>query len=180
MSDFASRYVTLSDPLHAFDDAYYEVTRLLATVLDPDWVCSHVAALCDEYAAIAEASSEPAPERGSDHVVAFAEAGRRARHAFYQEDFLETELLTPLGIMPGAVVVQHVVNELVSHAWDIAHAIGADLTLDDDLLERVQLSWRVFFETHGRPSHNFEPERPAPPGASSADRLAAFLGRPIG
>jgi uncharacterized protein (TIGR03086 family) len=183
VTDFATRYVTLPDPLGAFDDVYYEVTGLLFAAGQhpeaPDWLLSHVVELCDEYAAVAEGSPEPPPDRGADHVAAFAEAGRRARHAFREEDYLESDHLTPIGILPGSVTVQHVVNELVAHAWDIAHAIGAELHLPDELFDRVQESWQVFFETFGRPELNFEPEQLAPEDASAADRLAAYLGRTV-
>lgn len=183
MSDFVARYVTLSDPLEAYDNAYYAVTGLLYAASQkadpPGWLLSHVVDLCDEYAALAEGSIAPAPDRGTDVVMAFAEAGRRARHAFRSEGYLNREELTPIGIMPGSVVVQHVVNELVSHAWDIADAVGADLQLPDELYDQVRASWQVFFEAYGRPETNFALEQTAPADASAADRLAAYLGRTV-
>jgi len=183
VSDFATRYVTLPDLLEAYDDAYYEVTRLLFEAgrhpEPPQWLLSHVVDLCDEYAALAEGSSEPPPDRGTDYVAAFAEAGRRARHAFGQDGYIQTDHLTPIGIMPGSATVQHVVNELVSHAWDIAHAIGAQVQLPDELCDRVRESWQVYFDSYGRPEINFEPEQPAPEEAGAADRLAAYLGRTV-
>jgi uncharacterized protein (TIGR03086 family) len=183
VSDFAARYLTLPDPLGAFDDIYYELTGLLFKAsrrLDPpEWLLSHVVELCDEYAAVAEGSSGPQPDRGPDHVAGFADAARRARHAFSADGYLESDHLTPIGIVPGAMTVQHVVNELVSHAWDIAHAIDTELHLPDELFDQVRESWRAFFETYGRPEINFEPEQPAPADASAGDRLAAYIGRTV-
>jgi uncharacterized protein (TIGR03086 family) len=188
-ADFADRYVTLPDPLAAFDEAYYEMTGLLfASMKHPgtplgswsfDRLREHVVQLCDEYAAVAEGVVDEVPDRGNDFVVAFAESARRARHAFYAPDYLHGRRDTPIGLMPGSATVQHVVNELVSHAWDIAHAIGGKVRVPDDIIDRCRLSWQVYFETFGRPGFNFEPEKPAPEDGSAADRLAAYLGRTV-
>jgi uncharacterized protein (TIGR03086 family) len=187
--DFADRYVTLPDPLDAYDEAIYEVTGLLFGAMNHpgaptgswsfDDLRQHVVQLCDQYAALAEGVAEPPPDRGTDYVLAFGDAARRARHAFRQPDYLYAREETPIGLMPGSATVQHVVNELVVHAWDIAHAIGREVRVPDDIIDRCRLSWQVYFETYGRPEFNFDPEKPAPPDASAADRLAAYLGRTV-
>jgi len=189
VSDFADRYVTLPDPVDAFDEAYYDITGLMfASMNHPgapmgswsfDRLREHIVQVCDEYAALAEGVVEPVPDRGTDYVQAFSDAARRARHAFLQPDYLHAREETPIGLMPGSATVQHVVNELVSHGWDLAHAMGTQIRVPDDIIDRCRMSWEVFFETFGRPAFNFDPEQPAPPGACAADRLAAYLGRPI-
>jgi uncharacterized protein (TIGR03086 family) len=77
--------------------------------------------------------------------------------------------------------IDHQTTEFAVHAWDLARATGRPLNLDDTVVERA-LHWA---SGRLRPEHRgseeagraFGPEVTAQPGASAADRLAAFFGR---
>ena len=74
------------------------------------------------------------------------------------------------------------VNDQFVHGWDLARAIGHDTDLDsrlaDELLVRGQ-AWITDAYRGPDGTGLFGPSVMAPAGASSADRLAAFLGRSL-
>lgn len=57
--------------------------------------------------------------------------------AFAQPDIAGRVFQHPAGDMPGAQVLRFRVGDLLVHRWDLARAIGADETLDADLVEEV-------------------------------------------
>ncbi|WP_020574255.1 TIGR03086 family metal-binding protein [Actinopolymorpha alba] len=205
MTDFATAFVTIDDPFAAFDLAVEEVATLFAVAdssaatnhtvvpLD-DWSSEllrhHVVSLLEEYAAVAEGKPErgPTPPQADGRPIAedlphrasdFLAAAAHARQALCRPEVLAGTRDTQIGPQPGAAVLQHVLNELISHAWDLARSLGRKVTLPDELVEQCQASWRAFFDAFGRPSVNFQPEQPTPADASAADRLAAYLGRRV-
>jgi uncharacterized protein (TIGR03086 family) len=189
--DFADRYVTVADPLAAFDQTLFELAGLamlagsdIMPVTNPlagwsfDQLLRHITELLHENAALAE-GVEYSPPIHVEWAMAITGAGVRARSAFRRRGYVVERAPTPLGIHPGSVVIQHVVNELAVHCWDLATSLNRRNHFPDWLPERCQASWQVFFDTYGRPAHNFEPEQPAPPDATATTRLAAYLGRKI-
>ncbi|WP_186316123.1 TIGR03086 family metal-binding protein [Catellatospora sichuanensis] len=187
-------YLTLDDPPAAYDTITAEVGALAGTVPpqrmdDPtpcaDWtvrrLLRHLAFIHDRYATLAEGAPPPDEEPDyPDPVAAFGEHAARARVAFRRPGYLTEVAPTPIGPQPGAVTVQHVVNELTVHGWDLARALGASTDLSPELARRALASWRSFLDDMPRTGDPFGPERPAPAGATEADRLAAYLGRDAG
>jgi len=73
---------------------------------------------------------------GSDPVGAFRSSLERVTQAFEAPGALAARVHHPKsGQMSGAQLRVLRVNELTVHAWDLAHAIGADPDLDDDLAQ---------------------------------------------
>ncbi|MEU5543349.1 TIGR03086 family metal-binding protein [Streptomyces sioyaensis] len=113
---------------------------------------------------------------GDDHLAAFADSVRAARAAFTGSGMLH-RTYGPYEA-PGAVIVQQVVVELLAHGWDLARATGAPTVLAPEVAEEtLAAAHRIYGAAPRTAGSSFAPERPAPPGASAADRLAAFLGR---
>ncbi len=190
--DFAHRYVTVADPLTAFKETCFELAGLSFACRfregpkvvplqgwGVDELQRHIVELLHESAAVAEGDGEMAPHLGDDYLSALSRGLSRAHKAFHRRGYLGERRPTPIGLQPGAVVVQHVVNELVVHTWDLATSMNVRLKYPDWLPERSLLSWQAFFDTFGRPAHNFDPEQPAPPNATAATKLAAYLGRKV-
>lgn len=187
-------YLTLDEPLAAYDRITAEVGALACTVTpqqmgDPTpcdgWtvrrLLRHLAFINDRYATLAEGAPIPEDEPDyTDPVAAFAGHAARARAAFGRPGYLTEVAPTPIGPQPGAVTVQHVVNELTTHGWDLARALGTSTDVAPDLARRVLASWRAFLDGRPRDGGPFGAERPAPAGATEADRLAAYLGRDAG
>lgn len=187
-------YLTLPDPLAAYDTITAEVGALAGTVtaerMDDPTPCAgwtvrrllrHLAFIGDRYATLAEGAPPPEDEPDyPDPVAAFGAHAARARAAFARPGYLTEVAPTPIGPQPGAVTVQHVVNELTTHGWDLARALGVSTDVAPQLAPRALASWRSFLDGATRDGGPFGPERPAPSGATEADRLAAYLGRDAG
>lgn len=113
---------------------------------------------------------------GDDHRAAFDDSVRAALAAFTGSGMLR-RTYGPYEA-PGAMIVQQVVVELLAHGWDLARATGAPTGLAPEAAEETLAAARRIYGAAPRTEgSSFAPERPAPPGASATDRLAAFLGR---
>jgi uncharacterized protein (TIGR03086 family) len=195
MSDFIERYATLADPLAAFDETVAAVGVLVGGTridqfADPtpcsDWdvhkILDHLIETMDIYGDLARGTmpQEGEERRYDDPVAAFDVIAGRARSAFAAPGYLEAISDTPIGPQPGRVVVQHVVNELVAHGWDLARGTGQDTDLVPRIADNVLASWQAFLGTWDRSGNpNFTAERDAPADATPADRVAAYLGREV-
>ena len=143
---------------------------------------NHLVHVIIRYAAIANGLPPPdeADHVGGDPATAFRESGRTAREAFLRPGMLEQPYDAPWGKIPGSMMVQHVVNELLAHGWDLARATGQSTDITPDLAAESLAIWREWSAHIPRsPGSPFGPEQPAPNGATAADRLAAFLGRKV-
>ncbi|WP_405148497.1 TIGR03086 family metal-binding protein [Sphaerisporangium sp. NBC_01403] len=114
---------------------------------------------------------------GGDHVAAFRAAAGAAMAAFGRPGMLEERF----GPAPGWRLVEQVVIEMLVHGWDLATATGRPADLAPDVAEAILPAVRAIYgELPRTPGGSFAPERQAPPGATAADRLAAYLGRAVG
>ncbi len=190
--DFADRFVTVANPLKAFTEAYTDLigAKLVAQMIgsfstDPivvpvrGWSLDALLRHLNEFLLeIAAAVEEPGVAETLD-VEEFHSGAMRVYRAFHRPHYVGERRPTPLGVQPGSVMIQYVINELVAHSWDFTTAINRRNRLPDWLAERCLLSWQVFFETFGRPAEHFDPERPPPPNPTVLTRLAAYLGREV-
>ncbi|MGY5127688.1 TIGR03086 family metal-binding protein [Streptomyces nigrescens] len=113
---------------------------------------------------------------GDDHRAAFDDSVRAALAAFTDSGMLR-RTYGPYEA-PGAMIVQQVVVELLAHGWDLARATGAPTGLAPEAAEEtLAAAHRIYGAAPRTEGSSVAPERPAPPGASATDRLAAFLGR---
>lgn len=76
---------------------------------------------------------------GDDPVAAFVESSDAQEAAFRRPGAFEAVCHHPVGDVPGEMLLGFRVTDLALHAWDLARAIGADETLDPDL---VDLLWQ--------------------------------------
>ncbi|MFC4536037.1 TIGR03086 family metal-binding protein [Sphaerisporangium dianthi] len=114
---------------------------------------------------------------GGDHVAAFRAAAEATMAAFGRPGMLTRRY----GPAPGWRLVEQVVIEMIVHGWDLATAIGRPADLVPDVATAIMPSVReIYGDLPRTPGGSFAPERPAPVGATPADRLAAYLGRPLG
>ncbi|MFH8349330.1 TIGR03086 family metal-binding protein [Streptomyces sp. NPDC018045] len=121
-------------------------------------------------------TDQDADHLGDDHAAAFRASVGEALTAFTQSGMPE-RTYGPYEA-PGALFVQQAAVELLAHGWDLARALGAPGDLAPEVAEEVLEAARGLYGTAPRTrGGSFAPERPAPAGASGADRLAAYLGR---
>ena len=104
----------------------------------------HVASGCRMATALAGGGSrnDAIAVLGVDHLghdpTSSIDAALAAQlEAFAQPDVDGQLFHHPAGDMPGAQVLRFRITDLLVHRWDLARAIGADETLDPDLVAEV-------------------------------------------
>jgi uncharacterized protein (TIGR03086 family) len=74
---------------------------------------------------------------GDDYLVSFEDSMTDSEAAFREEGALASMVQHPIGEVPAAQLLQFRIGDLTLHSWDLAHAIGADETIDPDLAAYV-------------------------------------------
>jgi uncharacterized protein (TIGR03086 family) len=77
------------------------------------------------------AMAEPVPD---DLPAAFDASADRQQAAFEEPGSLERICHHPVGDIPGTQLLGFRIGDMALHAWDLARAIGADETLDADVV----------------------------------------------
>lgn len=72
-----------------------------------------------------------------DYLVAYEDSIADSRAAFSEEGALDAVVHHPSGDVPAAQLLQFRIGDLTLHSWDLAHAVGADETLDPELAAYV-------------------------------------------
>ena len=107
-------------------------------------------------------------------VVAFAADG------IAQRTFRLPEISTSEEFPAGRAIRFHFIDYVV-HGWDVARSIGAELRLDEAVLNAaLQVARQVPAIARTRPGAPFGPALDVPAGAPLIDRIVAVLGRPPG
>jgi uncharacterized protein (TIGR03086 family) len=123
-----------------------------------------------------------APDFASgDFLSSFDEGTALCVEAFQADGVLDRELKLPIGTFSGTAVLGIATTDTFVHGWDLARATGQPADLDPELAGQLLEAARqaipdAYRNEEGNP---FGLEKVAPPGASAADRLAAFLGRNV-
>lgn len=108
---------------------------------------------------------------GDDPLQAFAESTQVCAEAFRQHP--DAKLVYPMGPIPASRALALRTTDVIIHTWDLARAVGADETLDPELV-----AWAddAFAETYAGLL-----DRPGvfatPAGQAPSDRQAAFVHR---
>ncbi|RJQ82266.1 TIGR03086 family protein [Pseudonocardiaceae bacterium YIM PH 21723] len=121
---------------------------------------------------------ERPPEHFTKAPDAFGSSLRDLRSAITTAP-REATFQTPFGKQPAAMLAHMRINELLVHSWDLAVATGQPTDYEPELAEGALRMWRARLGGGPRPGAPFDVEQPVPAGASTLDRLAAFLGRKV-
>jgi uncharacterized protein (TIGR03086 family) len=117
--------------------------------------------------------------RGLDPIEVYREAAADAVAVFRADPGLvERTLQMPWGPETGGYVATMFMGDHFVHAWDVAKATGQNTDLAPELAEMI-LPFAVEYSERHRGPGMFDEPTVAPPGASSADRVAAALGRQV-
>lgn len=117
-----------------------------------------------------------------DFLAAFDKGSAACLDAFRAEGAAERVVHMPFGDMPGSTLVSLAATDTLTHGWDVARATGQPSDLAPELAAALLAGAKVGLPPGARGAEGrapFGPEQEAPAGASSADRLAAFLGRTV-
>ena len=133
------------------------------------------------------AAPDPDPTHGVDYaagdVLASYDQGVAATLAAFGAPGAQERIIKlPFGELPGAVFMGIATNDVFTHGWDLAKATGQPTDLDPAMAEDLHAQVKGFVNDALRGPDGeapFGPEVEAPPSASAADKLAAFLGRTV-
>lgn len=119
---------------------------------------------------------EPTPrpwDLPSDTAQAFTVLHERVMAAWRGAD-LTASYRIPLGELPGAVVANVNLTEVVVHGWDIGRATGENADIPDELAVPI-LAFATMLLDDATRNRAFAPARDG--GTTASDRLVGFLGR---
>jgi len=110
------------------------------------------------------------------------QAGAEAAEVWSDDDRLASTTTMPWGeTYTGATLVDMYLCELVAHGWDLAVATGQAQRCDEDLAAAALAGARAGLRPEYRDmmgvGNPFGAEQPAPDGAATLERFAAFMGR---
>ncbi len=134
------------------------------------------------FAALLRDRPPPAPLENvpaADIAPAFAAAAADMRAAFAAPGVLERIFAAPVGALPGAVLIQVRIVELLAHGWDLARATGQPTERLPAAAAERALAFSRQLMPADRAGMRFAAEQPVPEDAPAPDRLAGFLGRPV-
>jgi len=123
-----------------------------------------------------------------DYRSAFDDASAASLAGFSEPGAFEKTINLPWGALPGSAFFGLATTDIFQHSWDLAKATGQSTNLDSELAAQLLEGAKAavsdaFRGPDGGPNQDqgppFGPEQAAPPGACSADQLAAFLGRVV-
>ena len=125
-----------------------------------------------------QAVGEDAAGIGSDDpVVALTDAAEANIASWRAPGAFDGERSFPFGTFPADAAAMMNLSEVVVHTWDIASALGTDVTIDPTVADMVYEFYRPMsldpYRAHGAFGAEIRVDLDAPP----ADRLLALLGR---
>jgi uncharacterized protein (TIGR03086 family) len=129
-----------------------------------------------EYTCMTGAPGAPHPGEmaGADPVATWRAARARCVETLTDEALSRKVTLPGMGEVPVSALLSLLVTDHLAHTWDIGHALGREVRLDDDL---VAGSFEWARENVVRAPGFFGPELTPPAEADEQTRWLAFLGR---
>jgi uncharacterized protein (TIGR03086 family) len=113
---------------------------------------------------------------GDDPLGSARAAAAEALAAVADPGVTERTVHLSFGDTPGSEYLYQLFADHLIHGWDLAVGIGADRTLDPEMVRACQ-EWFTEREELFRNSGAIGPAAPLPPDATDQDRLLAAFGR---
>ena len=113
----------------------------------------------------------------ADPLAAWVDACDAMAAALGDPEVSRTEYDSPFGAQRFEDSANRfVTNDVLVHTWDLATAVGHDVTLDSDEVATASAAYRALGDNVRNP-RVFGDEVPAPAGADAQEELLAFTGR---
>ncbi len=149
-------------------------------------VLNHMIGGADLFAACARGEQQSMPDWsdmpdwvGNDPAASYRHATAGVVSAFSAPGVLAGTVPMPWGDTPAPFALNLIMADHATHAWDLTRATGLTIEIQvaaaDSALATSQASVSPEFRAAGL----YAAEQPAPEGASTLDRLAAFSGRSL-
>ena len=120
-------------------------------------------------------SAHPGALAAGDPVPTWRAARAESVAALTDEALARPTAIPGIGEVPLVAMVTLLITDTVTHTWDIGHALGADVVLDQEVVA-MAFEWARENVTKRAPQF-FKPELTPPAGADEQTRMLAFLGR---
>lgn len=114
---------------------------------------------------------------GDDPAETYRRTHDAMLDAWRRPGALDRDTALPVGRGRAELALHLHLGETLVHGWDLARSIGAPPAYDDDVVEASLAYYTSWLPPMRPPGAPFAGARPEPPGATSIDRLAAYLGR---
>ena len=113
-------------------------------------------------------------------LAPFAEDGARQALAMWNtEGVLEQIHVTPLGELPGSIVINFAIVDAVAHAWDISASVGHAIEFSPEALPAISAVVEATCTDAAREHGLIQPVADPPDDATETERLMAAAGRTI-
>ena len=87
--------------------------------------------------------------------------------------------VTPLGEVPGSVVINFAIIDALCHAWDLAVSVGHPIEFDAEMIPTISAVVAATCTDAAREHDLIKPVAPTPDDATDTERLMAMAGRSI-
>ena len=86
---------------------------------------------------------------------------------------------TPLGDLPGTVVILFPTVDARAHAWDLSASVGRSIEFAAPAMSEISAVFAATCTDHAREIGLIQPVTEPPPDATATERLLATAGRTI-
>jgi uncharacterized protein (TIGR03086 family) len=107
------------------------------------------------------------------------EVARRALEMWRTDGVFDASHVTPLGELPGTVVVNFAIVDALCHAWDIAASVGVPIEFPTEMIPTIELVVAATCTDAARDHDLIKPVPPTPADATATEHLMALAGRAI-
>jgi uncharacterized protein (TIGR03086 family) len=149
-------------------------------------VLNHMIGGADLFAACARGEQQPFPDWsdmpdwvGNDPAASYRRAAAGVLTAFSAPGFLDGTVPMPWGDTPAPFALNLIMADHATHSWDLARATGLTIEIPAATAETALDTTQASVSPEFRAAGLYAAEQPAPEGASTLDRLAAFSGRSL-
>lgn len=118
------------------------------------------------------------PYEGDLAAIA-ADVSEQVLGLWHTQDVLTALHQTPFGELPGAVVVQFALVDVLAHAWDLSASVGRPLDLPEAWIPRAGEIVALTCTEHAVEIGLVKPPAEVPADATDTQRLMAAAGRSV-
>ena len=92
---------------------------------------------------------------------------------------LDANHVTPMGELPGTVVINFATIDALCHAWDLAASVGHPIEFEAEMIPTIAVVVAATCTDAAREHGLIKPVAPTPADATDTERLMATAGRSI-
>jgi uncharacterized protein (TIGR03086 family) len=92
---------------------------------------------------------------------------------------LDSIHVTPLGELPGSVVINFAIIDALCHAWDLAASVGHPIEFPPEMIPTISLVVAATCTDAAREHGLIKPVAPTPGDVTDTERLMAMAGRSL-